>query len=100
MGELPSIQELTVMPHSRSPIIAIEAQGRETVRELVAAGTGIGFVSAAEFGQDARLKPIPLEGASGMTMDEALVCLTLRKEGRLLRAFLAIAREVTSNTRS
>ncbi len=149
LGELPTSQELTVLPLSSSPIIAfaahdhpaaahdslslsdlahfplvfreqgsrtrgkleqataaagitlvpaIEAEGREAVRELVAAGAGIGFVSAAEFGQDARLKPIPLEGASGMTMDEALVCLSTRKEGRLLRTFLTMAREAATNT--
>lgn len=149
LGELPTSQELTVLPLSSSPIIAfaahdhpaaahdslslsdlahfplvfreqgsrtrgkleqataaagitlvpaIEAEGREAVRELVAAGAGIGFVSAAEFGQDARLKPIPLEGATGMTMDEALVCLSTRKEGRLLRTFLTMAREAATNT--
>lgn len=149
LGELPTNQELTVLPLSRSPIIAftahdhpaaaydsvhlsdltrfplvfreqgsrtrgkleqaaaaagitlvpaIEAEGREAVRELVAAGAGVGFVSAAEFGQDARLKPLPLEGASGMTMDEALVCLSTRKEGRLLRTFLTMAREAVTNT--
>ena len=149
LGELPTSQELTVLPLSSSPIIAfaahdhpaaahdslslsdlahfplvfreqgsrtrgkleqataaagitlvpaIEAEGREAVRELVAAGAGIGFVSAAEFGQDARLKPIPLEGATGMTMDEALVCLSTRKEGRLLRTFLTMAREAATDT--
>lgn len=148
LGELPTGQDLTVLPLSSSPIIAfaahdhpaatcrrlclpdlaamplvfrekgsrtrakleqaaaaagltlvpaIEAEGREAVRELVAGGAGVGFVSAAEFGQDARLKPIPLEDATGMTMDEALVCLTARKEGRLLRAFLAMARDVQDN---
>ena len=149
LGELPTSQELTVLPLSSSPIIAfaahdhpaaahdslrlsdlanfplvlreqgsrtrgkleqataaagitlvpaIEAEGREAVRELVAAGAGIGFVSAAEFGQDARLKPIPLEGAAGMTMDEALVCLSTRKEGRLLRTFLTMARDASTDT--
>lgn len=148
LGELPTGQDLTVLPLSSSPIIAfaahdhpaatcgrlclpdlaamplvfrekgsrtrakleqaaaaagltlvpaIEAEGREAVRELVAGGAGVGFVSAAEFGQDARLKPIPLDDATGMTMDEALVCLTARKEGRLLRAFLAMARDVQDN---
>jgi aminoethylphosphonate catabolism LysR family transcriptional regulator len=151
LGELPTSQELTVIPLSSSPIIAfaahdhpaaahdslslsdlerfplvfreqgsrtrgkleqaaaeagitvvpaIEAEGREAVRELVAAGAGIGFVSAAEFGQDARLKPIQLKAASGMTMDEALVCLSTRKEGRLLRTFLTMARDAATNTQT
>jgi aminoethylphosphonate catabolism LysR family transcriptional regulator len=144
LGEVPSGQDLTVLPLNSSPIIAfaatghpaaahdslsltdladmplvfrergsrtrskleqaasaagvalvpaIEAEGREAVRELVAAGAGIGFVSAAEFGQDLRLKPIPLAGAEGLTMDEALVCLSARTDGKLLRAFLAMAAE-------
>ncbi|MCC5983213.1 MAG: LysR family transcriptional regulator [Rhodobacteraceae bacterium] len=148
LGELPTGQDLTVLPLSSSPIIAfaahdhpaaargrlrlpdladlplvfreqgsrtrakleqaaaaagltlvpaIEAEGREAVRELVAGGAGVGFVSAAEFGQDTRLTPIPLDNVAGMTMDEALVCLTARREGRLLRAFLAMARDVQDN---
>jgi LysR family transcriptional regulator, low CO2-responsive transcriptional regulator len=31
---------------------SIEAEGREAVREIVASGAGIGFVSRAEFGDD------------------------------------------------
>lgn len=69
----------------------IEAEGREAVREIVASGAGIGFVSAAEFGQDSRLVKIPI-GAPGLLMDEALICLTERSGGKLVRAFLEIAR--------
>ena len=36
----------------------IEAEGREAVRELVASGAGVGFVSMAEFSPDTRLVPI------------------------------------------
>ena len=74
---------------------AIEAEGREAVREIVAAGGGIGFVSAAEFGQDSRLKAIPIEGPV-MLMDEALICLKERSGGKLMRAFLEIARSLSS----
>ena len=70
---------------------AIEAEGREAVREIVAAGGGIGFVSAAEFGQDSRLAPIPIEGRE-MLMDEALICLRERNAGKLVRAFFDVAR--------
>lgn len=72
---------------------AIEAEGREAVREIVAAGGGIGFVSAAEFGQDSRLKAIPIEGPV-MLMEEALICLKERAGGKLMRAFLEIARKL------
>ena len=71
----------------------IEAEGREAVREIVAAGGGVGFVSSAEFGKDSRLKAIPIEGPV-MLMDEALVCLKDRAGGKLMRAFLDIARKL------
>jgi LysR family transcriptional regulator, low CO2-responsive transcriptional regulator len=38
---------------------AIEAEGREAVREIVAAGGGIGFVSQAEFRPDPRIRSFP-----------------------------------------
>jgi LysR family transcriptional regulator, low CO2-responsive transcriptional regulator len=71
---------------------AIEAEGREAVREIVASGAGIGFVSAAEFGEDARLVPIEIEGADALPMDEALICLRDRRSGKLVQAFFDIAR--------
>ena len=75
-------------------IPAIEAEGREAVREIVASGAGIGFVSAAEVGADARRVAIPGEGAEAMVMDEALVCLRDRRGGKLVQAFFDIAREM------
>ncbi len=74
----------------------IEAEGREAVREIVASGAGIGFVSAAEFGQDARLRLIPIEGGEAMMMDEALICLRERRSGKLVSAFFDMAAEFTS----
>lgn len=72
---------------------AIEAEGREAVREIVASGAGVGFVSAAEFGQDVRLVQIPI-AAPEMLMDEALICLKERSGGKLVRVFLDIARSM------
>jgi len=66
---------------------AIEATGREAVREVVAAGAGIGFVSAAEFGHDDRLAPITISGAD-LTMSERLICLRQRRDVRLIRSFM------------
>lgn len=74
---------------------AIEADGREAVREIVASGAGIGFVSEAEFGQDSRLVPIAID-APEMLMDEALICLRERSGGKLVRAFWNLARELSS----
>jgi len=70
----------------------IEAEGREAVREIVAAGGGIGIVSQAEFGNDPRLVKIPI-AEPDMIMDEALVCLRERRESKLIRAFMALAGE-------
>lgn len=68
----------------------IEAEGREAVREIVASGAGVGVVSKAEFGHDDRLIEIPLEGAA-ILMEEALICLKERKNGKLIKAFMTMA---------
>ncbi len=68
----------------------IEAEGRESVHEIVAAGGSVGFVSSAEFAHDPRVVPIRIEGAE-MTMDEALICLRERNGNKLVRTFLEIA---------
>ncbi|MEL6518477.1 MAG: LysR substrate-binding domain-containing protein [Pseudomonadota bacterium] len=72
---------------------AIEAEGREAVREIVASGGGVGFVSQAEFGQDARLVAVPLELAAPLQMEEFVVCLSDRRQGRLIGAFFEMARD-------
>ena len=71
----------------------IEAEGREAVREIVASGAGVGFVSSAEFGHHGRLAPLQIE-APQMMMDEALVCLRERSGSKLGRAFWAIAEQM------
>ncbi len=70
---------------------AIEAEGREAVREIVASGAGVGFVSRAEFGHDPRLVEIPLRGAR-MAMNESLIHLTARADVRVIRVFMEFAR--------
>ncbi|MCG7507988.1 LysR substrate-binding domain-containing protein [Mesorhizobium retamae] len=69
---------------------AIEAEGREAVREIVASGAGVGFVTRAEFGYDGRLKPIQID-APEVLMDEALICLRERASGKLVKAFWDLA---------
>lgn len=69
---------------------SIEAEGREAVREIVAAGNGIGFVSTAELGQDERLFAIDLPPPAPM-MQESLICMKERRERRLIKAFMALA---------
>jgi len=72
--------------------VAVEAEGREAVRAIVAAGSGIGFVSAAEFGEDdPQLVRIPLEGPP-LLMHEKLICLHERRNSKVIQAFFALAR--------
>ena len=66
---------------------AIEVEGREAMREVVASGAGIGFISEAEFGHDSRLTQIQIRGV-GLGMSEALVTLTARRDVPVIRAFL------------
>ena len=65
----------------------LEIGSREGVREAVAAGLGVGIVSAFEFGHDARLRAIAIEGAA-IEMVEYVACLTDRRDLRIVRAFL------------
>ena len=74
---------------------AIEAEGREAVREIVASGAGLGFVSGAEFIPDVRLVSVPLDGGEVLMMQEALICLRERRNGKLVRAFLELAKETS-----
>ncbi len=66
---------------------AIEVEGREAMRAIVASGGGIGFVSEAEFGYDRRLMRIPVEGVD-LGMSESLVTLKTRRDVPIVRAFL------------
>ncbi len=65
---------------------AIEVEGREAMREVVASGAGIGFVSEAEFGHDSRLALVPIKGLR-LAMSEALVTLKARRDVPVIRAF-------------
>ncbi len=72
-------------------IPVIEAEGREAVREIVASGAGIGFVSSAEYGNDDRLVVIDLEDID-IRMSETLIYSTQRKDVRVIRAFMDFAK--------
>ena len=67
-----------------TPILQVE--GREALREVVAAGAGVGFVSRAELGRDPELRSIPLTGVA-LQMDEAALWLTQRRDVPVIRAF-------------
>ena len=78
------------------PLIpAIVADSREAVREIVATGEAIGFVSHAEFGEDDRLFSMTITGPkkhlADLSMNEAIACLKDRKDSRLIRTFMNLA---------
>jgi aminoethylphosphonate catabolism LysR family transcriptional regulator len=74
---------------------AIEVEGREAMREVVASGAGIGFISEAELGYDRRLAAIPFEDVD-IGMSESLVTLAARRDVPLIRGFLkAVQRTLT-----
>lgn len=64
----------------------MEVEGREAMREMVAAGAGLGFVSEAELGPDPRLLALPI-GDVSLQMPEAIVSLKARAEVPVIRAF-------------
>lgn len=72
---------------------AIEAEGREAVRRIVAAGIGVGIVSEAEFDDDPRLVKIALE-QQPLSMHEKLICLKDRRNSKPIQAFFATARSL------
>lgn len=71
--------------------MALEAEGRATAREAVAAGIGVGVVSKSEFGFDTRLRSLNLSDCKG-SMTENLVCLKERAKLRAVAAFWDIAK--------
>lgn len=70
----------------------VEVEGREALREIVASGAGLGFVSEAEFGNDDRIEKLSLAGTK-LGMAETLVSLAARREVPVIRAFLRMMEE-------
>lgn len=67
-----------------SPVMEVE--GREAMREMVATGAGLGFVSQAELGPDPRIVALPIRDAP-LAMPEAIVSLKSRTDVPVIRAF-------------
>ena len=66
----------------------IEVEGREAMREIVASGAGIGFISEAELGRDPRVRALLIDGLQ-LAMVETLVTLKARRDVRVVRSFLS-----------
>ena len=67
----------------------IEVEGREAMRELVASGAGIGFVSEAEFVADTRVMKVNIQG-DNLIMNETVAFLKQRSNVRVIRDFLSL----------
>jgi len=77
--------------------ISIEAEGREAVRELVASSGAIGIVSEAEFGKDPRFVKIPITDVD-LIMDQAIISLGKRRDSKLIRTFMQVAKRYIAST--
>jgi aminoethylphosphonate catabolism LysR family transcriptional regulator len=66
---------------------AMEVEGREAMRDIVASGAGIGFVSDAEFGNDSRLRRLPITDTD-LQMQESLFYLSQRSDLRIIQTFV------------
>jgi aminoethylphosphonate catabolism LysR family transcriptional regulator len=71
------------------PKVVMEIGSRESIREAVAKGIGMGVVSEAEFIPDPRIRPLPITDAEVYTYAH-VVHLKERQNARLVRAFLQV----------
>jgi len=74
-----------------TPRVVMEIGSREAIREAVIMGVGIGVVSEVEYIPHADLRQVPISDSEIYTHAH-VVCLKERRETRLVRAFLQIAR--------
>jgi aminoethylphosphonate catabolism LysR family transcriptional regulator len=84
-----SMLESELTTRGLAPAQRFEVEGREAVREAVAAGLGAGFVSKSEFGSDPRLHMIAISDWDA-AMAEWLVCLEARRSLHMIDRFLAM----------
>ena len=76
-----------------SPDYIIETTSRETVKEAVAAGLGIGVVAGYELRDDPRFLPLRVTGTD-LVFTEQVSCLNRRRNMRVVREFLKITAQV------
>lgn len=75
------------------PDFVIETTSRETVKEAVAAGLGIGVISEAELREDPRFWPVRVSDAD-LKYTEYVVCLERKRNLRLLSEFFRLIETV------
>jgi DNA-binding transcriptional LysR family regulator len=72
--------------------IGLEMGSRESVREAVAQGLGLGVVASNAYVPDERLAALPIEGAALHTHPHA-ICLRERQAVPLVASFLDVVAE-------
>lgn len=77
------------------PEYVIETTSRETVKEAVAAGLGVGVIAENEFRADPRLWPLRVSGADLHYSDQVL-CLNRRRSIGVVREFLSLAEQMVA----
>lgn len=75
------------------PLIGMQIGSRETIREAVAQGLGIAFVSEREHIPDSRIRVLHLADVT-ITTNTKLICLKERLDSQLVGAFLQVARDL------
>ena len=78
-----------------TPDYVIETTSRETVKEAVAAGLGVGVVADYELRDDPRFWPLHVTGAD-MYFTEEVYCLNRRRNMRVVKEFLKVTEEVVA----
>jgi aminoethylphosphonate catabolism LysR family transcriptional regulator len=73
--------------------VVVEIGSRESIREAVAAGIGLGAVSEIAFIPDPRIVALPIERAEVFTHAH-MICLSERRDARVIAAFLSEARSL------
>ena len=84
-----SIFEQALNEHGVEPAGVLEMEGREAVREAVAAGLGVGVVCDYEFGYDTRLHKLHVKNAQ-LKLTECAVCRRDNRNDPVVSAFLEI----------
>jgi aminoethylphosphonate catabolism LysR family transcriptional regulator len=76
-----------------APLVVMELGSREAIREAVAKDIGIGTVAEAAYTPDPRVAMVRFSNTDARTATHVF-CLHVRRESRLVNAFLAIAQRL------
>ncbi|PXA84182.1 LysR family transcriptional regulator [Nostoc sp. 3335mG] len=87
--------ERALMDAGVTPAAALELQGRETIREAIALGLGIGVFFSSECPPDPRIVYRPLDtGQRDYPLRGFLLCQSERKRSGLMRALKSVVVEI------